>query len=265
MKKLIILLLAFTMLFSLCACGSGNDISGNGSTTPAISPEETASFTESTPELEPNLQRLQGSWASSENYEEDEPSFVCSMPATWDKNMKGYYVVTINGTQLVYKAFHKKGNNGRPGGNYDGNVYEKIYEINKVTEKNSDEYQTEFTVDVIADEETQQFNFVLYDNQEKYKNKFMRNDFVDFMFIKLDKQQYASLMDICADIKYNNAMNKELEPYIGMPKAQLKNSTWGEPTDINITETENHTSEQWCYSNEKYVYVDDGYVSAIQK
>ena len=55
------------------------------------------------------------------------------------------------------------------------------------------------------------------------------------------------------------------EPQIGMTAEEVRNSTWGEPQKINTTITANHTTEQWCYSNYRYVYLEDGIVTSIQK
>lgn len=57
----------------------------------------------------------------------------------------------------------------------------------------------------------------------------------------------------------------EKEPAIGMTKAEVLKSTWGEPEKKNITETLYGTTEQWVYSNNRYIYFTDGIVTAIQK
>lgn len=55
------------------------------------------------------------------------------------------------------------------------------------------------------------------------------------------------------------------EPEIGMSEEEVLNSTWGEPEDINKTTIRYGTSEQWCYSWDKYIYFEDGIVTAIQE
>ena len=57
----------------------------------------------------------------------------------------------------------------------------------------------------------------------------------------------------------------QYEPGIGMTKDEVMKSSWGKPSDRNITETIYGTHEQWVYGNGRYVYFDDGYVTAIQK
>ena len=259
MKNFFSLTLTILICISFCACG--NNYKEEPTTT-----ETTTSFIDTRPALDPTLERLQGCWAASENYKDDSPDFLCSMPATWDDNMKGYYILVISDNTLIYRWFHSSGNNGRPGGYYSSYISDKEYEIKTVTEITSDENKSEFLLDLEINEVSKQVRIELYDNSEIYKNSFLHSEFEDFMFLKLSGEQYNELMNKMYSIKNENSKNNEkLAPYIGMPKEKLKNSSWGSPDDINITEIENHTFEQWCYSNNRYVYVDDGYVSAIQK
>lgn len=53
-------------------------------------------------------------------------------------------------------------------------------------------------------------------------------------------------------------------PQIGMTADQIRSSSWGSPEDINKTTTEFGTSEQWVYPDYKYIYLDNGIVTAIQ-
>ncbi len=55
------------------------------------------------------------------------------------------------------------------------------------------------------------------------------------------------------------------EPAIGMTANEILNSKWGEPKSKNKTTTAYGTSEQWVYSNYRYIYLDDGIVTAIQE
>ena len=56
-----------------------------------------------------------------------------------------------------------------------------------------------------------------------------------------------------------------VEPYVGMTAEQVEDSTWGKPNDINKTTTQYGVNEQWVYSNDKYIYLEDGVVTAIQE
>ncbi|MFD2746899.1 tol-pal system YbgF family protein [Paenibacillus yanchengensis] len=57
---------------------------------------------------------------------------------------------------------------------------------------------------------------------------------------------------------------KKKDPQLGMTPEEVKASTWGKPNDINRTTTKYGTSEQWVYSHNRYIYIDDGLVTAIQ-
>ena len=55
------------------------------------------------------------------------------------------------------------------------------------------------------------------------------------------------------------------DPAIGMTAAEVRESTWGKPQKINKTTTQYGVFEQWCYSNYRYIYLDNGIVSSIQE
>ncbi|MDQ0193083.1 hypothetical protein [Paenibacillus wynnii] len=54
-------------------------------------------------------------------------------------------------------------------------------------------------------------------------------------------------------------------PFVGMSEDELLNTLWGKPKDINKTTTKYGVSEQWVYGSNKFVYLDDGIVTAIQE
>lgn len=54
-------------------------------------------------------------------------------------------------------------------------------------------------------------------------------------------------------------------PQIGMTARQVEDSTWGAPKKINKTTTKYGVREQWVYNGSKYIYLDDGIVTAIQE
>lgn len=54
-------------------------------------------------------------------------------------------------------------------------------------------------------------------------------------------------------------------PAIGMTAEEVRNSSWGKPSDINKTTTAYGVHEQWVYSGNRYIYLDDGIVTAIQE
>lgn len=55
------------------------------------------------------------------------------------------------------------------------------------------------------------------------------------------------------------------DPEIGMSETDVKLSSWGSPDSINKTTTEYGVSEQWIYGNGRYIYLEDGVVTAIQE
>ena len=62
-----------------------------------------------------------------------------------------------------------------------------------------------------------------------------------------------------------NEMNTPKEPAIGMTASEVEKSTWGKPNEINKTTYEWGTTEQWCYSNYRYIYFKNGVVTAISE
>lgn len=58
---------------------------------------------------------------------------------------------------------------------------------------------------------------------------------------------------------------EKLSPQIDMTKEEVLASVWGKPDDVNRTITKYGIHEQWCYGNGKYIYFDDGIVTAIQE
>lgn len=55
------------------------------------------------------------------------------------------------------------------------------------------------------------------------------------------------------------------DPEIGMSTSDILASSWGEPEKKNVTESANKRQEQWVYSNNRYIYFEDGIVTSIQK
>lgn len=55
------------------------------------------------------------------------------------------------------------------------------------------------------------------------------------------------------------------EPKIGMTSDEILKSTWGEPKKINKTTYSWGIAEQWVYSNYRYIYFENGIVTAIQE
>ncbi|MBM7111517.1 hypothetical protein SAM19_04937 [Brevibacillus laterosporus] len=85
--------------------------------------------------------------------------------------------------------------------------------------------------------------------------------------IKLAWEKYKVVPKTIDKINSNKTSSNRtfLIPAIGMTKEEVLNSAWGKPNSINKTTTANGEHEQWVYSIKKYVYFDNGYVTAIQE
>lgn len=61
--------------------------------------------------------------------------------------------------------------------------------------------------------------------------------------------------------RYNNeTTEKKFEEFIS-----LLNDYWGEPDDINKSTYSWGVKEQWCYSDYRYIYFEDGIVTSIHE
>lgn len=54
-------------------------------------------------------------------------------------------------------------------------------------------------------------------------------------------------------------------PKIGMTADEVRKTNWGSPNKINRTTYSWGTMEQWCYSNNRYLYLEDGIVTSISE
>ncbi len=86
------------------------------------------------------------------------------------------------------------------------------------------------------------------------------------VFVKYQTEVYLPQYKIVIEERNEKLIqeNKEYEPAIGMTKAQVTGSTWGEPEKKNIDEYAWGVNEQWVYSGKGYIYFTDGIVTAIQ-
>ena len=105
-----------------------------------------------------------------------------------------------------------------------------------------------------------------------------RSDYFQRIFYLQDYAKEVRMNNIRPILidNYNDAADKVIEnqkkywlsgsdPEIGMSELDVKMSSWGEPNEINRTETKYGVREQWVYDNGKYIYLDDGIVTAIQE
>lgn len=95
-------------------------------------------------------------------------------------------------------------------------------------------------------------------------------ELADNLFIKLgyykDSDAYFKKVRAARiDMIDSDIENTVLAPAIGMTAEQVEKSTWGKPKDINKTTYSWGVKEQWVYSNYRYIYLEDGKVTAIQE
>lgn len=76
---------------------------------------------------------------------------------------------------------------------------------------------------------------------------------------------FEILKDYKGEQKPSSPPPPKKEPAIGMTAQEVRYSTWGSPKDINKTTTAYGVSEQWVYDGRRYIYLDDGVVTAIQE
>ncbi len=69
---------------------------------------------------------------------------------------------------------------------------------------------------------------------------------------------------LCVSVSEEKNNVEKIDPAIGMTAEEVIMSTWGEPEKNNVTETSGHKHEQWVYSGGRYIYFEDGIVTAIQ-
>ncbi len=79
------------------------------------------------------------------------------------------------------------------------------------------------------------------------------------IFYKVDDTTHDAL-----DRRYSKSVGIPT-PEIGMTAEEVRNSTWGSPRDTNKTTYEWGTKEQWVYSGYRYIYFENGIVTAIQE
>lgn len=113
-------------------------------------------------------------------------------------------------------------------------------------------------------------NFIIFTDDREFGTeiKFLQNTFYleeNKLYQVLDSSLQRESIKVSEDTTFPDIVELE-EPYIGMTAEEVRTkSTWGNPEDINTTVTTGITYEQWCYPGFKYIYLENGIVTAIQK
>ena len=120
-------------------------------------------------------------------------------------------------------------------------------------------------INIEKNEEQTRFKILDFDQKDMIKAKFRLDE-------KILTRGYFNYEEIVRSYgSYSDSENQKKywlsgsDPEIGMSELDVKMSSWGEPNEINRTETKYGVREQWVYDNGKYIYLDDGIVTAIQE
>jgi hypothetical protein len=81
-------------------------------------------------------------------------------------------------------------------------------------------------------------------------------------------QKHHAFEVAAAEAKARHAAQKaakaQMNVYIGMSAEDARESTWGEPHEINRTTTASGVHEQWVYGSKRFLYFTNGKLTAIQ-
>lgn len=83
---------------------------------------------------------------------------------------------------------------------------------------------------------------------------------------KLDRERASSAQAVVQQPLTSNPSAQRViayDPAIGMTEYEASNTQWGRPESINRTVTRNGTREQWVYGGGRYLYLENGRVTAI--
>lgn len=82
---------------------------------------------------------------------------------------------------------------------------------------------------------------------------------------KLEKDRATSAQSVVQQpLTYKPPVQRVVsDPAIGMTEYEASNTMWGRPESINRTETRHGTREQWVYGGGRYLYLENGRVTAI--
>lgn len=135
----------------------------------------------------------------------------------------------------------------------ENNTSDKTDEVLKLALAMQNEHKTgqdkEFSLYIIAGLEiSNELPSPFKEEFEKLLNKYK------------DTEEYRYAKSLHS-IDYDEPIIKR--PKIGMTPDEVR-EIWGNPKDINRTETAYGISEQWVYVGYRYVYFEDGFVTAIQ-
>lgn len=122
--------------------------------------------------------------------------------------------------------------------------------------------------DIFGDVSLDYGGITVFSGLTEYDFSLWRKGIASIYWNDENREAYEDKNPNAGESNSNKIQNTQVPPAIGMTAAQVRASTWGEPSDINRTTTRYGVSEQWVYktgSEMKYVYFEDGIVTAIQE
>lgn len=129
-----------------------------------------------------------------------------------------------------------------------------------------DEESSEITItNIEKNKEGNSFKILNFEEKDTIKAEFLLDEkILTRGYFNYDEiiRSYGSYADSENQKKYWLSGN---DPEIGMSELDVKMSSWGEPNEINRTETKYGVREQWVYDDGRYIYLDDGIVTSIQE
>ena len=254
-KKFIIFCSIFVMLFALimCSCSSQQSISETTKQTESIKQEETTILQTTSAIIEIDSPDIMYEKAINYFSEGNYTSAIPIFEYLGDYERSTEYLDACNLiTQL--SGFYT----------YRHNKEKFIFEIGRIVTVMDGSYNTT------------QFKTLYFENKDNENRLVAEGYYGTYAFVirngTVEFYSYGKTPTHSSTADHYESLRKmpddygfPTEPQIGMTAEEVRNSTWGEPQKINTTITANHTNEQWCYSNYRYVYLEDGIVTSIQK
>lgn len=137
-----------------------------------------------------------------------------------------------------------------------------LEKINQVTHiKNTSSAKNYIQARILFDTDTNQYLLYLAKIGSNYDG-ILGNEIQEY--IKKETNGWKEIREYAENIKFLEENIKE-RPSLYMTSDEVRNSTWGEPMDINKTTTSGGIHEQWVYYGNRYIYLDNGIVTAIQE
>ncbi|MDP3229163.1 MAG: hypothetical protein Q8N13_14425 [Acidovorax sp.] len=83
---------------------------------------------------------------------------------------------------------------------------------------------------------------------------------------KLERERAAAVQQVLKNPATNSESSQqaiESEPKVGMSEYDASNTLWGKPSERNRTVTERGSREQWVFGGGRFVYLENGRVTAV--